>query len=1584
MNRCTIPTKLTACIFALLCLASVGWASSPPAEDNVHFCQVLDYEDMRARDSLYAARKQAFNLNVGEPRTVRMIYFLPNDRPFRQEVVDSMKTTIRQIQTFFRDQMRANGYGDMTFRFETDAGGNPMVHRVDGQYSDSHYLDDTVGTVRDEVEQAFDLSSNVYLIVFDNSIDGIGFSDGTQAGGFAYSGGRNSGHAYVPGGFSFFIAAHELGHTFDLVHDWRDRRDIMSYGGADKERARLSACAAEFLAVHPYFNPDIPDEETPPPTLERISSLSYPPGSTSVPVQLKVHDPDGLHQVWLWVGGGLKMCQGLNGEQDAIVQFDYDGVIPSVEDPYGLGTSLSNPPVHNLYIRAVDTGGNVSSWGDFPLWNTENERNVIATLEGHSSDIPSIAFSPDGSTLASASYDRTVKLWDVATRQNIATLEGHTWRVFSVSFSPDGSTLASGAEDGMVKLWDVSTRQNIATLEGHTRWVTSVSFSPDGSTLASGADRTVKLWDVATRQNIATLEGHSRRVTSVSFSPDGSILASGAWRDNTIKLWDVATRRNIATLEGHTRWVYSVSFSPDGSILASGAWRDNTIKLWDVATRQNIATLEGHTGWVYSVQFSPDGSTLASGSFDNTVKLWDMATRRNIETLYSRGAITSLAFSPDGNILASGSWKTSNDNAQVVLWDMQAILQSQPQALVKISGDNQQGVSGEALTNPFVVEVQNKNGVGLAGFPVRFTVTAGDGKLSGRFSVENATTDANGRAQSTLTLGDYSGTNTVEASVAGRKVAFNAVGVGTPPIGSDYQTWHLPAGAIARLGKGRIEEVAFSPDGSLLAVASRIGIWFYDAATSRELALLLGHTSDVYSVTFSPDGSTLASGSRDNTVKLWDVATRRNIATLEGHRHWVNLVAFSPDGSTLASGSWDNTVKLWDVATRRNVATLTGHRDGVLSVSFSPDGSTLVSGSHDNTVKLWDVATRRNIATLEGHSGSVGSVSFSPDGSTLASGSRDNTVKLWDVATRRNTATLRGHRGWVRSVSFSPDGSTLASGSRDNTVKLWDVATRQNTATLEGHTSEVYSVSFSPDGSTLASGSRDNTVKLWDVATKSWYFFTHTGIAEKVSFSPDGSTLASGSGDNTVKLWDVATRRNIATLTGHRHYVSSISFSPDGSTLASGSYDGRVKLWDVATRRNIATLTGHRGSVSSVSFSPDGSTLASGANDVTVKLWDVATRRNIATLEGHSGSVESVSFSPDGSTLASGSHDNTVKLWDVATRRNIATLEGHSGSVFSVPFSPDGSTLATGSGDNTVKLWDVATRRNIATLEAHTSSVTSVSFSPDGSILASGAWWDDTVKLWDVATRRNIATLRGHRGRVRSVSFSPDGSTLASGSTDYTVLLWDMSPYITPLTSFSLSLDGDGAAGDQAVTTLKVSPGPVATIQVFGKGIRQADGISARFEYDSAQMAYEGFDAGGVLPNAQVLAVPSTHPTAVEIRLVGQATADSGMVGTIRFRTISAFSGTTLRLVHADLGRGTQRERVTFADTHITLQPAALTPDFNGDGRVDFADFLLFTAQFGLRQGAPGYNARYDLDGDDTIGFGDFLIFSSAFDREGS
>ncbi|KAL8299079.1 hypothetical protein RB593_009133 [Gaeumannomyces tritici] len=307
--------------------------------------------------------------------------------------------------------------------------------------------------------------------------------------------------------------------------------------------------------------------------------------------------------------------------------------------------------------------------GQFPTWLSvprvdQKWDACLQTLEGHNGDVNSVAFAHDGKTVASASHDTTVKLWNTATGGCRATLKGHNGWVSSVAFAHDGKTVASASYDKTVKLWDTATGGCRATLEGHSHGVNSVAFAHDGKTVASASyDWTIKLWDTATGGCRATLKGHSDGVNSVAFAHDGKTLASAS-DDWTVKLWDTATGGCRATLKGHSGVVNSVAFAHDGKTVASASF-DDTVKLWDTATGGCRATLEGHSHVVNSVAFAHDGKTVASASNDNTVKLWDTATGSCRTTLKGHsGGVNSVAFAHDGKTLASAS-----RDKTVKLWD---------------------------------------------------------------------------------------------------------------------------------------------------------------------------------------------------------------------------------------------------------------------------------------------------------------------------------------------------------------------------------------------------------------------------------------------------------------------------------------------------------------------------------------------------------------------------------------------------------------------------------------------------------------------------------------------------------------------------------------------------------------------------------------------------------------------------------------------------------------------------------------------------------------------------------------------------
>ncbi len=338
--------------------------SQPSGEGNIHYCAVIDSQSSTQDSDQFPnrnyARSTAARVNSGEPRTVRMIYFAPKDRSYRDDIVQEMKDGIRKIQSFYAKQMAAHGYGEITFRVETDPRGEPIVHRVDGRYPNHRYLDETDDIVFAEIGDRFDLSANIYLIFVDNSINAINIRDKNFVG-VGDRWGKNSGYALISGGFNRGLVTHELGHAFGLQHDFSNNAYIMSYG---RRPNQLSSCSAKFLSAHSYFNLGTSIAERHPPTIKLVSSHQYPAGSGSTPVQLRVSDSEGLHQVVLYVrtrefhnAAGymeVKACRELSGERDAIVKFDYNGVIPSNQS-----TSLSNPLAHPIRIDAVDTNGNL-------------------------------------------------------------------------------------------------------------------------------------------------------------------------------------------------------------------------------------------------------------------------------------------------------------------------------------------------------------------------------------------------------------------------------------------------------------------------------------------------------------------------------------------------------------------------------------------------------------------------------------------------------------------------------------------------------------------------------------------------------------------------------------------------------------------------------------------------------------------------------------------------------------------------------------------------------------------------------------------------------------------------------------------------------------------------------------------------------------------------------------------------------------------------------------------------------------------------------------------------------------------------
>ncbi|MBD2342044.1 hypothetical protein H6G64_34510 [Calothrix sp. FACHB-156] len=615
--------------------------------------------------------------------------------------------------------------------------------------------------------------------------------------------------------------------------------------------------------------------------------------------------------------------------------------------------------------------------------NLVREKNRL----GGDGSVNSVAFSPNGKTIATATY-KIVKIWhqNGTKFQELPPLKHNDW-VNDVAFSPNGKTIAT-TSNKIVKLWSIDGEkfQEYQTLK-HNDWVNDVVFSRDGKTIATASNKIVKLWSIDGEkfQELPPLK-HDDWVNGVAFSPDGKTIATAS--NKIVKLWSIEEAKKLRTFQGHKDWVKSVAFSPDGNIIASASG-DRTIKLWRKDDEKSPPLTLIHDGYVNSVAFSHDGKTIASGSKDKTVKLWGIDGKLLHTFTGHQDGVNSVAFSPEKNenIIASAS----EDNT-VKLWEL----------------------SNNDTNSTNSLEGHNAQVNSVAFSPDGKTIATASGDKTVKLW------STNGKLQKTLN----------ELKNAVKSVAFspdsNTIAAASE---NTVKFWsrdgqELPT-VIKHSDNDWVNSIAFSPDGNTIATASDQTAKLWDRE-GKLLNTLSGHTNIVSSIAFSPDGDTIATASYDTTVKLWN-KKGKFLKTLGEHTNIVNSIAFSPDGNTIATVS-NQIVKLWDKEGKL-FKTITEYPSSFKSVAFSPDNKTIATVGNDKTLKIWSMEGKM-LRTLRVHNDAINSVVFSPDGKTIATASNDKTVILWNSRLETLDNLLKRACDWAgdylnNSPNISPEDRQL-------------------------------------------------------------------------------------------------------------------------------------------------------------------------------------------------------------------------------------------------------------------------------------------------------------------------------------------------------------------------------------------------------------------------------------------------------------------------------------------------------------------------------------------------------------------------------
>jgi eukaryotic-like serine/threonine-protein kinase len=575
----------------------------------------------------------------------------------------------------------------------------------------------------------------------------------------------------------------------------------------------------------------------------------------------------------------------------------------------------------------------------------------------HVSAVDAVAFSPDGTTIATGGFDNSINLWEVSTGDKVKTLNGHTGWVWNLAFSPDGKKLLSGSADKTVRTWNVESGAMELMLGSEESPLESPVFSADGKLILASDVDSIRSWDTAngkeTVRQIKTLE----RNVLFTISPNNNLLAyrSGI---GSVKVVDRASSRIITILKGHSGVVTDIEFSKDSKFVVTGS-ADGTARIWETISGNNIKTFTGHKEGVYDVSFAPDGKTVATGSHDRTIKIWNVEKGYPFHTLRGHiDKVLALAFSPDGRRIASGGDMADPGGK---LW---VIPPNEPRGVLR---------GHEKLVNSLVFSPDSKRLVA--------TDEEGESKI---WSVDDE------REQQTLKLGGnpaFSPDGSTLTSADGKKLKF----------------WDMVTGRVRHAIDlpQKAGEIFYSPNGEIVATNhlfedGPLRLW--ESSTGKAICSIQSEKG-AWSVSFTDDGKRIVTSSIDHySIHEWDTTTCSQLFEFVGPQGSRYITLTSGAGRIVALEILANarSLKMVNIKDGSEITSFVGHDAELSGAVFSPDGKRLATCAKDGTIKLWDSITGEELLKLDPAAGPItDAIAFSPDGKTLAAAAADGTVRLF-------------------------------------------------------------------------------------------------------------------------------------------------------------------------------------------------------------------------------------------------------------------------------------------------------------------------------------------------------------------------------------------------------------------------------------------------------------------------------------------------------------------------------------------------------------------------------------------------------------